>query len=90
MAMSTFLSRLGPHAPTPTAPRRRWLFIPYDQLSTDDALLRDARPADTTLVFVESAAKARRRPYHQQKLVLLLSCQRHFALEMAERGFAIA
>jgi deoxyribodipyrimidine photolyase-related protein len=38
------------------------------------------------LVFVESAAKAERRPYHKKKLALLLANERHFALEQAARG----
>lgn len=61
----------------------RWLFVAYDQLN--DALFEPAQPHDGTLglVFIESMEKAQRRPYHQQKLALLLANMRHFALEMA-------
>lgn len=65
----------------------RWVYVPYDQLATAGTLVRD--PERTGLVFVESAHKARRRPYHQQKLALLLANMRHFALERAAEGFAI-
>ena len=41
------------------------------------------------IVVVESAWKARRRPYHKQKLALLLANQRQFALEQAGRGVAV-
>jgi deoxyribodipyrimidine photolyase-related protein len=40
-------------------------------------------------VLVESAGKAGRRPYHKQKLALLLTNMRHFALEQATRGVAV-
>ena len=61
----------------------RWLFVAYDQLN--EALFEPAKPHEGTLglVFVESMEKAARRPYHQQKLALLLSNMRHFAVEMA-------
>jgi len=68
---------------------RRWLFVPYDQLgATLGPLARE--PADELgIVLVESAWKAARRPYHRQKLALLLANQRHFALEQAARGVAV-
>lgn len=68
---------------------RRWIYIPYDRLTAEVGPLATADPRDTGLVFVESAAKARRRPYHKKKLALLLANERHFALEMAARGFKI-
>jgi deoxyribodipyrimidine photolyase-related protein len=33
--------------------------------------------------------KAARRPYHKQKLALILANLRHFAIEQAERGVAV-
>ena len=61
----------------------RWLFVAYDQLN--EALFEPAQPHEGTLglVFVESTEKASRRPYHKQKLALLLANMRHFAVEMA-------
>jgi deoxyribodipyrimidine photolyase-related protein len=57
---------------------RRWSFVPYDQLHDGIGL-----------VLVESRWKAARRPYHRQKLALVLANQRHFALEQARRGVAV-
>jgi deoxyribodipyrimidine photolyase-related protein len=68
---------------------RRWVYIPYDRLTASVGPLADATPEEVGLVFVESAAKAERRPYHKKKLALLLSNERHFALEQAARGFRI-
>ncbi len=68
---------------------RRWVYVPYDRLSDEGPLLRNAQAGDTGLVFVESTAKASSRPYHKKKLALLVANERHFALEMADRGFKI-
>ena len=38
---------------------------------------------------MEAIEKARRRPYHKKKLALLISNQRHFALEQAARGVMV-
>ena len=68
---------------------RRWLFVPYDQL-TDAVGPLSREPASALgIVIVECANKAGRRPYHQQKLALLLTNLRHFALEQARRGVAV-
>lgn len=69
---------------------RRFVFVAYDQLS--DAIGPLARaPADTLgIVLVENPWKAARRPYHRQKLALVLANLRHFALEQAARGVAVA
>ena len=40
-------------------------------------------------MLVECPWKAARRPYHKQKLALVLANLRHFALEQAERGVAV-
>ncbi len=68
---------------------RVWRYVPYDQLSLHLGGLDRADPRAVGLVLVESAEKARRRPYHRQKLALVLANQRQFAIEAAERGFAI-
>ena len=68
---------------------RAWLYIPYDRLSARLGPLAVAKPTDHGLCFVESTAKAGRRPYHKKKLALVLANQRHFALEQAARGFKI-
>ncbi|MEK7728477.1 MAG: cryptochrome/photolyase family protein [candidate division KSB1 bacterium] len=85
--MSVFRKELATRASDPS--NRRWLFVPYDQLT--DAIGPLAREAAQSLglVLVESAWKAARRPYHKQKLALVLANMRRFALEQAERGVAI-
>jgi deoxyribodipyrimidine photolyase-related protein len=75
------------------APRERKaaraVYVAYDQLSRDLGALAHADPRETCVVLVENAAKARRRPVHQQKLALVLANQRHFALELARAGFDV-
>jgi deoxyribodipyrimidine photolyase-related protein len=68
---------------------RRWLYVPYDQLSDAIGPLRREDPAELGIVLVESPWKAARRPYHLQKLALVLANLRHFALEQAARGVAV-
>lgn len=74
--------------------KRRWVFVAYDQLSHEMGPLAEGGPppddADAWgAVLVENPAKARRRPYHQHKLALVLANQRHFALELEARQIAV-
>ena len=65
-----------------------WHFVAYDQLN--QALLPESQSSTSLgLVFIETSWKANRIPYHKQKLALLLSNQRHFALEMQALGHPI-
>ena len=68
---------------------RRWLYVPYDQLSAEIGPLAREEPEELGIVLIESVWKAKRRPYHRQKLALVLANQRQFALEQAERGVAV-
>jgi deoxyribodipyrimidine photolyase-related protein len=68
---------------------RRWVVAGYDQLSDRIGPLSEQPPERTGLILVESAAKARRRPYHRQAIALILANQRHFALEQAARGVLV-
>ena len=68
---------------------RRWYFVPYDQLTDAVGPLSRANPHEVGIVLVECPAKASRRPYHKQKLALVLTSLRHFAVEQAERGVAV-
>lgn len=88
MSSSPFLDALRAAQPS-TQDGRRWLYIPYDQLSDSVGPLAQEEPTSLGLVLVESTAKASRRPYHKQKLALILANQRHFAVEQAARGVAI-
>ncbi|MDZ7361495.1 MAG: cryptochrome/photolyase family protein [candidate division KSB1 bacterium] len=69
--------------------KRRWLFVPYDQLSDGIGPLARETPEELGIVLIENKWKAARRPYHKQKLALILANLRHFALEQAARGVAI-
>ncbi len=46
-------------------------------------------PANTRLLFIESAAKIRSRPWHKHKLILVLSAMRHFAQAMRDLGWQV-
>ncbi len=68
---------------------RRWVYVPYDQLTTAVGPLAAADPSTHGVVMLESRARPRERPYHRKKLALVLSNVRHFALELAARGFRV-
>jgi deoxyribodipyrimidine photolyase-related protein len=68
---------------------RRWLFVPYDQVTDQTGPLSREDPKSLGVVLVENRWKAARRPYHKQKLALILANLRHFALEQADRGVAV-
>ncbi|MBI1291107.1 deoxyribodipyrimidine photolyase [bacterium] len=68
---------------------RRWVYVPYDQLTDDVGPLATLPPQQVGIVLVESEWWMRRRPYHRQKLALLMLNQRAFALEQAQRGVAV-
>ncbi len=68
---------------------RQWVYVPYDQLTDSVGPLAEEPPAELGIVLVESLWKPQRRPYHKQKLALVLASQRHFALEQARRGVLV-
>lgn len=72
-----------------SASGRTWAYIAYDQLSDGIGLLAQLPPSEAGIVLIESRWKPRRRPYHKQKLALVLASQRHFALEQAARGVSV-
>ena len=65
-----------------------WVWLAYDQLNVAflDALELQGKVG---VILIESSHKAQRRPYHQQKLGVLLSNQRHFALELQAAGYPV-
>jgi deoxyribodipyrimidine photolyase-related protein len=85
--MGLFTKRLEERNPDPNG--RRWLFVPYDQLSDRMGPLAREDPRSLGIVLVETTWKGNRRPYHKQKLALILANLRHFALEQADRGVAV-
>lgn len=84
---SAFTSALAERRNDPAG--RRWVYVPYDQLCDRIGPLAEDDPSALGIVMIESRAKAARRPYHKQKLALVLANQRRFALEQAERGVAV-
>ena len=69
--------------------RKNWVFVPYDQLNETLGIIQ-CHPADSLgIVLVESYWHASRRPYHKQKIALLLANMRHFAIEQAQRGVQV-
>lgn len=87
MSSSPFLAALRAQRPAPGP--RRWVYVPYDQLTDQVGPLAEVPAEDLGIVLVESPWKAAQRPYHKQKLALVLANQRHFALEQAARGVAV-
>ena len=88
--MRVFLEQLAEQGPAPgAAGERSWVYAPYDQLTDRVGPLSRLAPSAAGLVLVECPAKAGRRPYHKQKLFLILANQRRFALEQAKRGVAV-
>ena len=73
----------------PALKQRRWLFVAPDQLNDGLGPLASEPADELGIVLVESAWKAAQRPYHKQKLALVLANQRHFALEQSRRGVAV-
>jgi deoxyribodipyrimidine photolyase-related protein len=67
----------------------RWILVFPDQLSLELGALRTDTQAKAGVLFVESGEWLSRRPYHRQRLGLLLLSQRAFALEVAESGRAV-
>ncbi|MCA8955036.1 MAG: cryptochrome/photolyase family protein, partial [Planctomycetes bacterium] len=85
---SVFRTRLEERQPRASGDRR-WVFVPYDQLTDAVGPLAETDAERLGIVVVECPAKGARRPYHRQKLALVIANLRQFALEQAERGVAV-
>jgi deoxyribodipyrimidine photolyase-related protein len=85
--MSFFMQELIKSQPDPRG--RRWLYVPYDQITDRVGPLSRENPDNLGIVLVENPWKGSRRPYHRQKLALILANLRHFALEQSRRGIAV-
>ena len=70
-----------------TATRTVWVLA--DQLDARLAHLADADPATTTVVMIVSRAKVRSAPWHRQRLHLILTAMRRFALDLEAAGFTV-
>jgi deoxyribodipyrimidine photolyase-related protein len=67
----------------------RWILVFPDQLSLELGALGRDTEASAGVLLVESGEWLSRRPYHRQRLGLILLSQRAFALEAAESGRAV-
>lgn len=67
----------------------RTVLVLGDQLSTDLGALAGADPGRDRVLMVESWAKLAQRPWHRQKLQLLLGAMRRFAAELTDQGFTV-
>ena len=77
MGHSPFVTALAERQSDPA--ERDWLYVPYDQLTDRLGPLATEDPSTLGIVLVESTAKASLRPYHKQKLALILANMRQFA-----------
>ena len=88
--MSVFVPQINKAKPTKSDTQdRRWIYVPYDRLTDRTGPLLETDSTQCGIVMVESLEKGNRRPYHKKKLALLLSNERHFALEQAARGVKV-
>lgn len=85
--MSPFVMALQQTNPSPDG--RSWIYVPYDQLTDQIGPLSRLPRQRAGVVIIETTWKAGRRPYHKQKLALVLANQRHFALEQARLGVSV-
>ncbi len=68
---------------------RKWVFVPYDQLSDKIGPLSRENPGNLGIVLIDSSWKWARRPYHKQKIALVTANMRWFAIEQARRGIRV-
>lgn len=88
-----FLSQINNYPITPSLENKlatsdRALFVLYDQLNLA-AFPSEILSQKPLLIFVESLAYAIAIPHHKQKLVYILSAQRHFAIACHQQGFPV-
>jgi deoxyribodipyrimidine photolyase-related protein len=69
---------------------KRWVFLLYDQLNLNLLPFDDSPPEETGILLIESTAKGTSRPYHKQKIAMLISNMRHFAIEAQSEGYPVA
>ncbi len=85
-----FDARITKYCPTPgQVAARTWVYHSYDRLTTEAGPLAELGTERGGLLMVEAPSKLIPRPYHKKKQALVLSSERHFALEAGERGFKI-
>ena len=66
------------------------IWILGDQLySTQEALQSCNNPSEAEIIFIESYSHIKQLRYHKQKLVLIWSSMRHFALYLRQQGYSV-
>jgi deoxyribodipyrimidine photolyase-related protein len=83
--MDSFGKFIRSHACAQFSDLREWWWLSYDQLNTE--FLPDNKQIGVLLI--ESLHKGQAKPYHKQKLCLVLSNMRHFAVELIELGYHV-
>ena len=68
---------------------QRTILVFADQLHRSIGALRTADPATDTVLLVESEQKITGRPWHRQRLHLVLTALRRFAIELESEGFTV-
>ena len=67
----------------------RVILVPYDQLSRRSGALGAAVPGRDEILLVESDTMLRSRPWHAQRLFLILSSAAHLAADLRQDGFTV-
>jgi deoxyribodipyrimidine photolyase-related protein len=90
-AVQVFQSSLAKamRVPQPLRALRDWHLVLPDQLTDEVGRLAEPPRGELGIVLIESGEWLRRRPYHRQRLGLLLLNQRSFAIEQAARGVSV-
>jgi deoxyribodipyrimidine photolyase-related protein len=65
------------------------VWVMGDQLNRQLGALRAARPGQDVVLMIESEAKLASKPFHRQKLHLVLAAMRSFARELRSAGFEV-
>ena len=68
---------------------KAWVFVAPNQLHRGLGALREADPATTGVLLVESREWLSRRPFHRMRVALILLNMRHFADELSQLGFEV-
>lgn len=70
--------------------RPRLILVLGDQLTTGLSALREGDPETDVVVMAEVMAEGSYVPHHPQKIILILSAMRKFAMELREAGWRVA
>ena len=64
------------------------VWIAGDQLTPAHSGLAGLDPRETVVLLIESIARARERPYHKRRLVMVFAAMRGFADDLRAAGLA--